>query len=206
MRTCAILLAWSLPAAVVGVAILRSLDAVTLQVAVTVGVAATLAARRMTRAPHGPAPRWAAPVTGLAAGALVTSTNTSGPPLLLYLLGRGDAPALVRDTLTVCQLGLSVIGALAIALTGTSGAVPDAGRIAVFVPLVLRRPPRRPAAVRAPGGERALRAGADRHPRARGRHRAGDRRARGGPRAHRAVRDAIGLRETRRSDDGPGSR
>ena len=137
VRTCVILLAWSVPAAVVGVAILRSLDAVTLQVAVTVGVAATLLARRMTSAPHGPAPGWAAPVTGLAAGALITSTNTSGPPLLLYLLGRGDEPAQVRDTLTVCQLGLSLIGVCALALTATSGAVPGAGRVALFVPLVL---------------------------------------------------------------------
>ena len=49
----------------------------------------------------------------------MTSTNTSGPPLLLYLLGRGDEPERVRDTLTVCQLGLSVIGAVAIVATGT---------------------------------------------------------------------------------------
>ena len=137
VRTCVVVLAWSIPAAVVGVAILRSLDAVALQVAVTVGVAGTLAARRFANAPHGPPPRWAGPVTGLSAGALVTSTNTSGPPLMLYLLGRGDPPELVRDTLTVCQLGLSVIGAFAIALTGTTGALPDPGRIAVFVPLVL---------------------------------------------------------------------
>ena len=67
----------------------------------------------------------------------MTSTNTSGPPLLLYLLGRGDEPDRVRDTLTVCQLGLSVIGAVAIVATGTDGAVPSAAHVAVFVPLVL---------------------------------------------------------------------
>src|SRR5919198_243270 len=66
---------------------------------------------------------WAAPLTGLAAGALVTSTNTTGPPLLLYVVGRGDEPARVRDTVTVCQLGLNVIGAVAMAVTGTSGAL-----------------------------------------------------------------------------------
>ncbi len=84
--------------------------------AVTLGVLATLACAPAA-APRRTAqrePRWAAPVTGLSAGALVTSTNTSGPPLLLYLLGRGDEPGRVRDTLTVCQLGLSVIGALAL--------------------------------------------------------------------------------------------
>ncbi len=138
LRRSAIVLAWAVPAAVAGVAVLRALDAIALQIAVSVGVAATLLIRR--RAPaqaRGAEPRCAAPVTGLSAGALVTSTNTSGPPLLLYLLGRGDEPGIVRDTLMVCQLGLSVIGAVAILATGTSDAVPRGWIIALFVPLVL---------------------------------------------------------------------
>jgi hypothetical protein len=123
---------------VAGVALLRALDEVALQIAVSVGVAATLIVRR--RAPAGrtgPEPRWAAPATGLSAGALVTSTNTSGPPLLLYVLGRGDEPARVRDTLTVCQLGLSLIGVAALVATGTSDAAPRGWLVALFVPLVL---------------------------------------------------------------------
>lgn len=138
VRRCAVVLAWAIPAAVAGVAVLRALDAVTLQIAVSIGVAATLIVRR--RAPAAPRerePRWAPPVTGLSAGALVTTTNTSGPPLLLYLLGRGDDPVTVRDTLTVCQLGLSVIGAAALVATGTPDAVPRGWIVAVFVPLVL---------------------------------------------------------------------
>jgi uncharacterized membrane protein YfcA len=138
VRRCAVVLAWAVPAAVAGVAVLKALDPVALQVAVSAGVAATLIVRRRVSTEHrGPEPRWAAPVTGQSAGALVTSTNTSGPPLLLYLVGRGDEPARVRDTLTVCQLGLSVIGAAAIVATGTDGAVPSAAHVAVFVPLVL---------------------------------------------------------------------
>ena len=138
VRRCAIVLAWAVPAAVAGVAVLRALDAVTLQVAVSIGVATTLIVRH--RAPaehHGPEPRWAAPATGLSAGALVTSTNTSGPPLLLYLLGRGDEPGRVRDTLTVCQLGLSLIGVVALVATGTQDAVPRGWMLALLVPLVL---------------------------------------------------------------------
>jgi len=137
VRRCAIVLVWAVPAAVAGVAVLKALDPVALQIAVSIGVAATLIVRR--RAPavrHGPEPRWAAPATGLSAGALVTSTNTSGPPLLLYMLGRDDGPVRLRDTLTVCQLGLSVIGAIAVAATGTSGAAPAWGLVVVFVPLV----------------------------------------------------------------------
>ena len=123
----------------VGVAVLRSLDAVTLQVAVTLGVLATLAARRFSC--HA-ARAHARAALGGAGGGLQRRrardlTNTSGPPLLLYLLGRGEEPGRVRDTLTVCQLGLSVIGALALVVTATSGAVPRGWLVAVFVPVVV---------------------------------------------------------------------
>ena len=94
VRRCVVVLAWAVPAAVAGVAVLRALDAVALQIAVSLGVAATLIVRRRVPAERsGKEPRWAAPATGLSAGALVTSTNTSGPPLLLYMLGRGEEPA-----------------------------------------------------------------------------------------------------------------
>jgi hypothetical protein len=39
----------------------------------------------------------------------------------------------VRDTLTVCLLGLALIGAVALAATGTP-ALPDAGVVLAFVP------------------------------------------------------------------------
>ena len=129
-RRCAALLAWAAPGAVAGVAVLRALDPVSLQVAVTLGVAGTLAARRL-----GPRrarlPAWAA---GLAAGGLTTSTSTSGPPLLLHLLGRGLAPERARDTLTVCFLGLAALGAIALWATGTN-ALPDPVLALALVPL-----------------------------------------------------------------------
>jgi uncharacterized membrane protein YfcA len=106
------LLAWSVPGALAGVAVLRALPAEALQIAVTLGVLATLAARRM-HAAHVPA--WLAGVT---AGALTTSTSTNGPPLLLHLLGRGATPSQVRDTLTTCFIGLAGIGAVALFATG----------------------------------------------------------------------------------------
>ena len=133
-RDCAVMLGFALPGAVVGVAALRGLDAVVLQVAVSVGVVATLAARHMTGGRR--IPTWAAPIAGFASGGLSTSTSTTGPPLLVYLLGRGLDPEQVRDSLTVCFLGLTVVSVIALAVTGTSGAVPDALTVAILIPVV----------------------------------------------------------------------
>jgi uncharacterized protein len=130
-RSSVTMLSWAAPGALAGVAVLRALPAVALQVAVTLGVVGTLAARRSAgRRAHVPA--WAA---GLAAGALTTSTTTNGPPMLLHLLDRGAPAASVRDTLTVCFLGLSALGAIALLVTGTP-ALPDAALVAGLVPAV----------------------------------------------------------------------
>jgi uncharacterized protein len=136
-------IAWSLPGALAGVAVLRALDAVALQVLVTVGVLVALAANlRGARngtvpASHGDGhrPRWARPVAGVASGALTTTTSTGGPPVVLLLMARGLRPHVVRDTLTASFVGLALIGAAALALTGTRDAVPDAAWIAALVPL-----------------------------------------------------------------------
>jgi uncharacterized membrane protein YfcA len=138
---CAVV-AWSLPGALVGVAILRSLDALALQLLVTAAVLATLAvnlraAHRLPPAPdaaHEP-PRWARPAAGLASGALSTSTSTGGPPLVLLLMSRGLQPGVVRDTLTASFLGIAPVSALALVLTSTGDAVPDATAVAALVPL-----------------------------------------------------------------------
>jgi uncharacterized protein len=133
VRECVVLLAFALPGAVAGVAVLRALDPVALQVAVSLGVVATLIARRLAKRRT---PAWGGPVAGLAAGALSTSTTTAGPPMLVYLLGRGLEPAQVRDTVPVCFLGLSVVSVIALWVTGTDGAVPDAGVVAILLPVV----------------------------------------------------------------------
>jgi uncharacterized protein len=132
VRECVVLLACALPGAVAGVAVLRALDPVALQVAVSAGVIATLLARRVVQT----TPAWAGPIAGLVAGALTTSTTTAGPPLIVYLLGRRLEPAQVRDTIPVVFLGLSVVGVIALLATGTSGAVPDLGLVAILVPVV----------------------------------------------------------------------
>jgi uncharacterized protein len=134
VRECVVILAFALPGAVAGVALLRALDPVALQVAVSVGVVATLAVRRLASGRH--LPSWAAVPAGLIAGGLTTSTTTAGPPLIVYLLGRPIPPVRVRDTMPVVFLGLSVVGVAALWATGTDGAVPDASLVAILLPVV----------------------------------------------------------------------
>lgn len=136
-RLVAVVLACSVPGMVAGVAVLRSVDAVALQVAVTVTVLASLAVQHASRDETSPRPQargWA-PAAGLAAGVLTTTTSTAGPPLVLLLLGRRLAPMRVRDTLTVCFIGLSALGGAVLAATGTRGALPDPVSLAAMVPL-----------------------------------------------------------------------
>jgi uncharacterized membrane protein YfcA len=135
LRESVVLLACAVPGAVAGVAVLRALDAVALQIAVSAGVLATVVARHLAAGRHTPS--WMAVPAGVVAGALTTSTTTAGPPVIVYLLGRAIAPSRVRDTLTVVFLGLSVVGAVALWVTGTRGAVPDATLVAILVPVVV---------------------------------------------------------------------
>jgi hypothetical protein len=116
---------------VAGIVVLRSLPPIALQIAVTLGVAGTLAARRLA-GHHAHVPAWAA---GLASGALTTATSISGPPLLLHLMGRDIPPARVRDTLTACFLALAAISAMALWISGTH-AVPDARLALALIPAV----------------------------------------------------------------------
>lgn len=134
-REAATVLAWAIPGTFLGVLLLRVLDAVVLQIALTVAILLTLLMRR--RAPARRSPAWAAPLAGFSAGTLTTATSTSGPPLITYLLGRGHDPARVRDTLTFCFLCLSGLGALALWVTGTSAARPDWGLVAALAPAAL---------------------------------------------------------------------
>ena len=137
-RDAAAIIAASLPGAIGGALVLKSLSPVTLQWAVTISVVVALLIRwRARRGSHTGTQWWSAPAAGVAAGALTTSTNASGPPLLLHLTGRGTEPARVRDTINVCYLGLSAVSAGALWLTHTSGALPKPGVLAALVPLVV---------------------------------------------------------------------
>jgi uncharacterized membrane protein YfcA len=142
VHDCVKILAWAIPGVAVGLLALRSLDSTALQVGVTLGVFATLAVRALAQRRRdaggaGEPPWWAAPATGFASGALTTSTNTAGPPVVLYMLARGATPVQTRDTLTVTFVGLSALGMAALALSGTEGAIPHANALAALVPAVV---------------------------------------------------------------------
>ena len=126
-------------------------------------------ARRRRRAGRPGGPR---PATGFTSGALTTSTNTAGPPVVLYMLARGATPVQTRDTLTVTFIGFALLGAAALALGGTEA--PARRRARRARPGRRGRPPARPARVR-PHRRRPLRAGAHRRADRHGAGRAGDR-------------------------------
>jgi uncharacterized protein len=135
-RLAATVLVWSAPGMLAGVAVLRNADAKLLQVALTVVVFATLAVRRRTPGDR-PAPAWAPPATGLASGVLTTTVSTAGPPIVLLLLGRGHAPARVRDTLVTIFIAQGLMAIAALAVTRTEAAVPPAAAVGALVPLAL---------------------------------------------------------------------
>jgi uncharacterized membrane protein YfcA len=90
-----------------GVVVLGLLGRHSMQLVVGVLVLATLAAQRLRPARTGPA---SGAVAGAAAGVLTTATSLNGPPLVLWLRGRGHSPAVFRATMTVAFLVLSVAG------------------------------------------------------------------------------------------------
>jgi uncharacterized membrane protein YfcA len=135
VRDSLVILAWAVPGVVAGVAALQALGSTVLQIGVTLGVFATLAVRALARRrAHGPGepPGWAAPAAGFASGALTTSTNTAGPPVVLYALARGATPVETRDTLTATFIGLAVLGGAALAAGGAD--LPEAAALAALTP------------------------------------------------------------------------
>jgi uncharacterized membrane protein YfcA len=140
VRDSVVIVATGIPGVFAGVVALHALSSTALQIGVTLGVFATLAVRALARrrgaARPGEPPRWAAPAAGFTSGALTTSTNTSGPPVVLYALARGATPVETRDTLTVTFIGFALLGVAALALGGRDW-VPDGAALAALVPAVV---------------------------------------------------------------------
>ena len=130
----------ALPGLPIGAVLVRVLPADALRIAIGVIVCALVAHRLVARSPAGRrAPgRTAALLAGFSAGVLTTSTTTNGPPLALWLGGRGLQPAVVRDTVSAAFLFLDVVGiGVVLAVIGPHRALAEAVWLPALVPVVL---------------------------------------------------------------------
>jgi uncharacterized membrane protein YfcA len=118
LRMLAPVLVAAVPGLVLGVLALELLSKQVLQVAVGAAVVAAAAwqVHHRTRSPAA----WAA---GAASGALTTSISVSGPPLVLWLEGKGVSPGEFRATLAAAFLALNVVGGAIVVGAGGAGAV-----------------------------------------------------------------------------------
>ena len=130
----------ALPGLPIGAVLVRTLPADALRVAIGVVVCVLVAhrlLRRTTEAPHV-AGRATAGIAGFAAGVLTTSTTTNGPPLALWLGGRGLSPAVVRDTVSAAFLILDLVGlGVVLAVVGPHRALAEAIWLPALIPVVL---------------------------------------------------------------------
>lgn len=90
-----------------GVLVLGALGRHSMQVLVGVLVLVALVAQRVRPVATGVG---SGAVAGAAAGVLTTASGLNGPPLVLWLRGRGHAPDVFRATMTMAFLPLSVVG------------------------------------------------------------------------------------------------
>jgi uncharacterized protein len=126
------LLAWAIPGLALGVVVLRAAPSSLLRVIVGITViAATIA--RLLRAPGRPMGQAVAAPAGLLAGALTTSATVNGPPLVLYLSGRGATAAELRATLAGIFVVLDTLTVGALALGGALVWPPRAAVLALVV-------------------------------------------------------------------------
>lgn len=131
-RLLAPLLLAALPGLALGALLLSALSKEALQV--SVGLAVIAAAVWQLR--HPAAGRVPAIAAGLASGALTTSISINGPPLVLWLEGRGVGPAEFRATLAAAFLALDIAGAALLVSTEGSAAV-DVGVLGPLCACVL---------------------------------------------------------------------
>jgi uncharacterized membrane protein YfcA len=128
------------PGLPIGAVLVRVLPADVLRVAIGL-IVCVLVAHRLLR--HAPASRpvssrGTAVIAGFTAGVLTTSTTTNGPPLALWLGGRGLSPAVVRDTVSAAFLILDVVGLVVVlAVVGPQRALAEAAWLPALIPVVV---------------------------------------------------------------------
>ena len=129
----------ALPGLAVGAVALTRLSQQVLQVAVGVAVVCVAAwqlRRRLYVRTHEPVGLGAGLGAGFVSGALTTSINVSGPPVVLWLEARGVSPEEFRASLAATFLALDVAGgALILAAEGSDSF--DAGRVGPLLAIVI---------------------------------------------------------------------
>jgi uncharacterized membrane protein YfcA len=135
-RSLAPMLLAALPGLAVGAVALTQLSKSVLQVAVGIAVMAA-AAWQLRRRRRGAEPRHvSAGVAGFTSGALTTSINVSGPPIVLWLEARGAPPEEFRASLAATFLALDLAGgALLLVAKGTGSIEP--GKVGPLLALVV---------------------------------------------------------------------
>jgi uncharacterized protein len=135
-RSLAPMLLAALPGLAVGAVALTQLSKSVLQVAVGIAVMAA-AAWQLRRRRRGAEPRRVpAGVAGFTSGALTTSINVSGPPIVLWLEARGAPPEEFRASLAATFLALDLAGgALLLVAEGTESIEP--GKVGPLLALVV---------------------------------------------------------------------
>ncbi|HEX3277080.1 MAG TPA: sulfite exporter TauE/SafE family protein [Thermoleophilaceae bacterium] len=135
-RSLAPMLAAALPGLAVGAVALTQLSKSVLQVAVGVAVVA-VAAWQLRRRRRGAEPhRVPGGIAGFTSGALTTSINVSGPPIVLWLEARGASPEEFRASLAATFLVLDLAGGAVLLVGEGSGSI-DAGRLGPLLALVI---------------------------------------------------------------------
>ena len=128
------MLAGGVPGIVLGALLLRALPKAALQVVVGAAVIASVGVRAAGRRGSRPrAGRGGGYGVGLLSGALTTSTNLNGPPLVAWLLMRGAAPDELRDTVTGGLLLFNVAAIPVLAALGLLRSSAVAGLVALLV-------------------------------------------------------------------------
>lgn len=128
-RRIAPMLLAALPGLVAGLLLLQALSKEVLQISVglaVIGAAALqISARRAAngRAHPSELPGAAGLAAGFLSGVLTTSISVSGPPIVLWLEGKGVSPGEFRATLAASFLALNLAGGAIVVIAGGTGAV-----------------------------------------------------------------------------------
>lgn len=129
----------ALPGLAVGAVALTQLSQQALQVAVGIAVVCVAGwqlRRRRRASTHAHVGRGAGLGAGFVSGALTTSINVSGPPVVLWLEARGASPEEFRASLAATFLALDLAGG-ALILAAEGGESFNAGKIGPLLALVV---------------------------------------------------------------------